>query len=205
MVISNFSLGIEEWVEVANLNHFAVDVTDTSSGVQVSTSGTYFIHDGKAVTTTYSGISGGYRCFYSPTSVTSSGIINLVVHAENTNNEVLERSYSLLYGYNCLFNEEVDWGPYKDVITIVKATNEVSCPHTSKESFYFTTKDLPACDLGAFIGSIESLNLGAVIYPQSTFFFYGRTYRVTISGVKDFSGNKLDPYTFTFTINDPRV
>ncbi len=200
ILVENFSIGVGEWVPVVNLDCFTVDVfedTDT-----ISTSGTYFIHDDQIVPTSYSGIDGGYRCYYYPTSVASSGTINLTIHVENTSSGVVERSFHLLYGYHCTFDEIVDWGPKNEVVTTIEATNTVFCPNTEGAAFYFETKDLESYDLGALLIPVESVDLGAVIYPQSTFFFYDRTYTITVSGVKDFSGNELAPYTFSFTIED---
>jgi hypothetical protein len=201
MVIDNFSIGVEQWVSVASPIYFSVDVTDAVYGI--STSGTYFIHDGQVVSTTHSGITNGYICYYSPISLVSSGVIDLTIHAENLNSETLEQAYHLLYGYHCEFEELVDWGPKKEVIITVEAANTVICPNAEGEAFYFETADLASYDLGATIRPIGSVDLPAVIYPQNTFFFYGRTYTITVSGIRDFSGNELAPYVFTFTIEDP--
>ena len=201
ILIDNFSLGIEEWVATANLSYFSVDVVDHDHFV--STSGTYFIHDGDVVSTTYSGITGGYRFFYSPSSVVSSGTITLTIHAENNNGDFGEQSYYLLYGYNVAFNKLVDWGPHQEVVTTIEATNEVFCSNTVTDAFYFETRDLEALNLSASIRAIESVDLGAVIYPQNTFFFYGRTYTITVTGVKDYNGNEMPPYDLVFTIEDP--
>lgn len=201
IVIDNFSIGVEDWVQVSDLNYFAVDVMDAAHGI--STSGTYFIHDGQVVSTTHSGISGGYICYYTPSGVYSDGTIDLTIHAENTASGVSEQTFHLLYGYNVKFEELVDWGPNVQVDIRAQASNLVRCPNTVAEGFYFITADLRAVNLGATIRAIESVDLGAKIYPQSTAFFYGETYTVTISGVKDFAGNIMDPYTYTFTIEDP--
>lgn len=202
IIISNFSLGEEEWTAASGIN-FHVDVVETASGVGISTSGTYYIHDGNIVPTSFSGITGGYTCYYYPTSVYSDGTVDLTIHAENTVSGVEEQTFHLLYGYNLEFEELVDWGPKNEVITVVKAKNLAFCPNLEGEALYFETADLQSTDLGATIQAIESVNLGATIYPQSTAFFYGRTYIVTISGVRDYHGNYMDPYTIQFTIEDP--
>lgn len=201
ILIDNFSIGVEDWVQVANLDYFAVDVVDLTDGI--SASGTYFIHDGQIVPTTHSGIPNGYRCYYTPSGVYSDGTINLTIHAENTVSGVKEQTFHLLYGYNLTFNELVDWGPRTEIITTIQASNLAFCPNTEAESFYFETADLFSYDLNASIYPISSVNLGATIYPQNTFFFYDRTYTITISGVKDYHGNKMEPYTFSFRIENP--
>ena len=203
IVIDNFSIGVEDWISVSDLNYFAVDVVETASGVSISTSGTYFIHDGQTVPTTYSGISGGYTCYYTPSGVYSDGTIDLTIHAENTISGVSERTFHLLYGYNAKFEEWVDWGPHVQVDIRAQASNLVRCPNTVGEGFYFITADLRAVNLGATIRAIESVDLGAKIYPQSTCFFYGSTYTITVSGVRDFNLNEMEPYVFSFTIENP--
>lgn len=201
ILIDNFSLGVEEWVSTASLSYFSVDVVDHTH--TISTSGTYFIHDGDIVSTTNSGITDGYRFFYSPSSMVSSGTITLTIHAENDNSETVEESYHLLYGYRAVFEELVDWGAHQEVVTTIDVTNQVFCPNTVTDAFYFETRDLESYDLPATIEAIGSVDLGATLYPQNKFFFYGRTYTITVSGVKDFSGNEMPPYTLVFTIEDP--
>jgi len=109
----------------------------------------------------------------------------------------------LLYGYNLEFEELVDWGPAREIIALVKAKNLAFCPNLEGEALHFVTADLQSTDLGATIQVVESVDLGATIRPQSTAFFYGQTYRVTVSGVRDYHGNEMDPYTIQFTIEDP--
>jgi hypothetical protein len=204
IVIDNFLLGVEEWTSVSDLNYFAVDVVETASGVSISTSGTYFIHDGQIVSTTHSGIPDGYTCYYTPSGVYSDGTIDLTIHAENTVSGVEEQTFHLLYGYNLRFDELIDWGPNTEVITTIKASNLAFCPNTEAESFYFETRDLYSYDLNAtIVGVVKHSDLGAVIYPQNTFFFYDRTYTVTISGVRDYHGNEMEPYIFSFRVENP--
>lgn len=202
IVIDNFSIGVEDWISEADLNYFAVDVVDSTYGI--STSGTYFIYDGQVVSTTHSGITGGYRCYYTLASgVYSDGIIDLTIHAENTVSGVEEQTFHLLYGYNVKFEELIDWGVKTEVITTVQVSNKAFCPNFEADSFYFETRDLWSTDLAATINPVGYVNLGATIYPQSTFFFYNRTFVITISGVRDWHNNIMEPYTFSFTIEDP--
>lgn len=201
IVIDNFSVGVEEWVPVSTFSAFSVDVVDTTYGINVF--GTYFLHDGVAVSTAFSGIPDGYRCYYSPVSVYASGTITLELRAANLNSDTLSEYYHLLYGYHCSFDEVVDWGTGQLVVTSVEVANNVVCPNTEGFATYFQTADYYHKNLGAYIKPIEAANLGATIYPQNTFFFYGRTYTVTVSGVKDYQGNEMVPYTFSFTIENP--
>jgi len=198
ILIDNFSVGLEEWVKVADLNTLSIDVVDHT--YNITTSGTYFIHNGQIVSTSHSGITDGYKCYYYPPTV--SGEVNLTIHAENDNSETEEEDYYLLYGYNCEFNEIVDWGPKKEVVITADAKNLAFCPNEVGEASYFETADLHSYDLGASIQAVGYVDLNATIYPQNTFFFYGRTYTVKISGVKDFAGNEMQPFSFDFTIEN---
>ena len=200
IIIDNFSIGVKEWLPVTDLAYFAVDVVDHT--YSVSTSGTYFLHNGQAVSTSHSGIADGYRCYYYPIDVYSSGTINITIHAENDNSETAEEEYHLLYGYNVKFDQIVDWGYNSTVVTTIEAKNLAYCPNTEGEAFYFETADLHSTDLGASIVGLKSVDLGAAIYPQSKFFFYGRTYTITISGVKDYHGNEMTEFSFDFTIEN---
>jgi hypothetical protein len=199
ILIDNFSIGVGEWLVLIDLHTLSVDVVDYAHAI--STSGTHFLIDGNMVSTSFSGISSGYNVYCSAPTI--SGYTIVTIHAENDNGESKEESYNLLYGYNCEFNELIDWGPKKEVVITMEAENLAFCPNKETDAFFFETADLHSYNLGASIQSIESVDLNAVIYPQNTVFFYGRTYQITISGVKDFSGNEMSPYTFSFTIEDP--
>jgi len=201
--ISSFSLDIKEWKKIDELDYFKVNVIETTSGSSIVTSGTYFIKDGIPVSTSYVSIPGGYECRYYPSSLVSSGTIYLDFRAESTSGEVKTQNYELLYGYHLLFNEVVDWGPHNEVVVSIFARNNVICPNLESKSFSFETKDLQSTRLSAYIMPITSVDLGAVVYPQDAIFYYGGIYTITISGVKDFSGNELKPLRFTFTIENP--
>jgi len=198
ILIDNFFIGVEDWIQVTDSLIFSVDVVDLN--YNISTSGTYFVHDGNIVYTTFSGISNGYRAFYDPP--TPSGSIYLTIHAENDNSETAEEDYSLLFGYNVEFDEYVDWGPNKEILIWSKASNEAFCPNIETYASYFQTRDLHSYNLGATIQAVGFVDLNATIFPQNTFFFYNRTYQIKIDEIKDFAGNIMGPYEFTFTIED---
>ena len=198
ILIDNFSISVEEWLPIVDLVSFSVNVIDHDNNI--TTSGTYFLHDGEIVSTSHSGIVDGYRCYYYPPTI--SGEVNLIIHAENDNSETEEENYYLLYGYNVKFNELIDWGPKREIVIWAQAKNEAFCPNIETDAFYFETADLNSYDLGATIKAVESVDLNATIYPQNTFFFYGRSYTVIISGIKDFYGNKMSEFSFDFTIKN---
>jgi hypothetical protein len=201
LLIDNFSMDIGDWTPTADFTQFYADVTDDI--YTVVSGGTYFLREGVQVTTTYSGITNGYRIFYDPDSLTASGVITITVRGENNNSDVEIENYYLLYGYNLKFEDVVDWGINQEVVVWAQATNEVQCPNTEATAFHFITKDYEYRDLSATIAATESVDLGATIYPQSTTIFYSKTYTITVSGIRDYSGNIMDPYEFTFTIEDP--
>jgi len=201
--ITNFSLDKKEWRSVDDLNYFSVNVVETDTAHSIVTSGTYFIRNGVKVATTYSGISNGYECRYYPPSLVSSGIIYLDFRAESTSGEVRFVSYELLYGYHLLFDEIVNWSPNQEVVVSIYAQNAVICPNVESKAFSFEIKDLRSTSLQASIRPIDSVDLTASIYPQDVVFYYGGTYSITVSGVRDFSGNELERFSFTFTIENP--
>jgi len=198
ILIDNFSIDVEEWLPIVDLGSFSVDVIDHVNNI--TTSGTYFLHGGYIVSTSHSGISDGYRCYYYPPTI--SGAVSLTIHVENDNSETMEEDYYLLHGYNVKFNELIDWGPKREVVIWAQVKNEAFCPNVETDAFYFETADLHSYDLGATIKAIESVDLNATIYPQNTFFFYGRSYTVIISRIKDFYGNEMPEFSFDFTIKN---
>lgn len=198
MLINNFSMDLNEWYYLSDVALLSVDVTD--SVYSVSTSGTYFMLNEVPVATTYSGIVDGYS-FYCNVPTISGGLI-VTIHAENDNSEVEEIDYNLLFGYRVEFTESVDWGYNNDIQIWALAKNEVICPNTETFATFFETKDLESRDLSAYIYPTGSADLAAEIYPQTKAFLPGYTYTVTVSGVKDFSGNQMEPIVFTFTIAD---
>lgn len=202
ILVDNFSMDVSDWKAISDIEYFSVDIVDYD--YPISTSGTYFIHDGIVVDTTFSGIPYGYTAYYTSSGISTSGIL-LTIHAENTNYEILDQAYEFLYGYRVDFDEYIDWGPMYTVVTTAKASNMVFCPNTVAASSYFETRDLDSFNLGATIRPVEDVNLGAQIFPQNPFFFYGRTFMLTVSGVKDFSGNVLDPVVISFTIENPNI
>ena len=197
--INNFFLEAGEVVECTSLVDFSVDVTD---GVyDITTSGTYFIHDGYKVPTYFTNITNGYTVIY---STVPSGNMLLNLRAHNTNNDIVTKEYEFYFGYASIWNEVVYWGADTEVPISISATNDVVAPNTSYFSTFFHTHKPYVANIGSEITADGSgnMNLNTTIRPQSKYFIYGKTYNITLSGVKDFSGNVLDPITFTFKIEN---
>jgi len=201
ILIDNFSIGVSEWLPLTDLVSFSVNVVDLDC--PISTSGTYFEIDYLPVVTTFSGIPNGYRATCAAPTI--SGSLTVTLHAENTCSGIVEQSFYLLFGYNLKYDEVEDWGPITDVEIWAKASNSVFCPNTETTAFYFQTKDLESRDLGASIFPSGWADLGAQIVPQSKYLFYGRTYTVTVSGIKDYSGNTMESIVFSFTIENSPI
>ena len=181
-----------------------VDIVDGMYGVSIS--GSYFKVNGvPKYNVTFSGIDNGYRMFYDPLDdfYSVSGTITYTAHIENDVGDYRENNFYLLFGYNVAYKEVIDWGPNREVPIWMKAKNIAFCPGYSTDSYYYVTREYESRDLGAFIEPIGYVDLGSKIYPDNEFFFYGGTYIVTLSGIKDFSGNEMDTFRYTFTIEDP--
>lgn len=198
--VGDFFLGLEEHTSASSIAW--VDITDGL--YTIDTANSYFLVDGVRVTVTFSGIQDGYRMLYDPSNdFYSRGGVVYTAHAENTIGDVIENDYQLLYGYDVDFTGLVDWGYNKTIAVWATAKNLAYCPNVEADAFYFKTKDLWATNLGASILPIGYVNLGATLYPQGKVFYYGGTYTITVSGVRDFHGNEMVQQSFTFTVEDP--
>ena len=179
-----------------------VDVVDPLKGV--STSGTYFKVNGVEVPVTFTSIPNGYRMYYDPDdNFATEGVLVYTAHIRNNVGDEKDVNYYLLRGFNVVHDGATRWPPYKQVDIWMTATNSGFCPNTSTDAYYFRTRELRRTDLAARIYPVGPFDLGSSVYPQSTAFFYGGTYTLTISGVRDYSGNEMDPFIHTFTIEDP--
>lgn len=199
IIIHNFTLAYDQWMPITDLAVLSVDVIDSAYPIVVS--GTRLYYNDTLVSGTFTSITDGYRITYNPGTI--SGGVAVMVHAENTNGEVKEETYNMLFGYHVEYNEPVTWGPHTQIDIWMKARNLALCPNEETEAFYFRTLDYPATNLIAKIYPVEPQDLGATLRTQSTFFYYGQTYTVTVENIRDYHGNTMEPYIFSFTIEDP--
>ena len=216
--ISNFLPAADDYAYTSD--GISVDITDDVYAVLTSASGipcsgTCCLKvDGEAVPVTFSGITDGYRMYYNPMDTFSSleGSTEFLVHAENANGDILERSYYLTYGYLMDYDniERIgfDYDINEQVIVRMSAENLATCPKYSADAYWFETRDYSQKDLNAsIIGELPDIileaeaNLGVSISPQSTAFFYGKIFRVVLNA-KDFAGNEMETYEFEFKIED---
>lgn len=173
----------------------------------INTDNTYLTVDGTMASGIwFEDIPNGKRLYYDPLDdFYSDGVLTYSLHAESSIGEVEEKDFYLLYGYNLEPNEVVDWGPNKNVIVRVEAQNLVFCPNTEGEAFNFKTSDLKSINLKCTIRPVGYVDLPIKISPQSTVFYYGKTYTVKVKNVKDFAGNIMPDFEYTFTIEDPNA
>ena len=200
MFFGDFFLDIEDFTTASSTAW--VDVVDYMWPIDQSES--YFLVDGQRASVTFSGIDGGQRMFYDPPDdFYSDGTLTYTAHFQNSMGDVMEREHYLLYGYDLDFVDLVDWGAYKKVEILAYAKNKAFCPNKGSAAFYFVTRDYDALNLRSMIRPLVPSNLGSVVSTQSTAFYYGSTYKITVSGIKDFAGNYLEPFEYSFTIEDP--
>lgn len=198
--IKNFSLAIDEYTVVTGLMDFSVDVYDLVN--DINTSNSKFILNGVDLATSFSGTttSGYYIATSDPVAITEN--IELSMHVENSISGTLDKDYTFMYGYHLEYNDEVDWGAKKEVVIEAEAINTVICPHLERIATYFVTKDYDYVNLGGEIYPRGWKDLSSTIRPQSKYLEYGKTYTITVSGIKDYSSNELPPFSWEFTVED---
>jgi len=180
------------WVDIVDYL-YPVDVDKTKLYIDdVVASGIYF-----------EDIPNGKRMCYDPENdFYSTGGVTYFIHSESSIGEVEEKEFYLLYGYDLKINEIIRWPVNTRVVVRAEASNLTFCSNLESEVFDFTTVDWPSVNLGCTILPVGFVDLPVGISPQSTAFFYGKTYTVKIQGVKDFSGNIMPDIEYCFTIED---
>lgn len=203
LYITNFSIPEDSTVYCTSLLDFSVDILDDTNEVTIS--GTYLSINNENTFCTYSSILNGYRL---QCSTVPSGTIWLEVFGSNNLSETINTLYILQFGYEVEWDKVVVWPNNKEVPIAVSANNNVFNSNTMYYSTFFKTSNYKESNLEAWV-SVEGsgqLNLSASIFPQSKYFMYGNSYSVTISGIKDFSGNILPAKTYNFTLeNKPNI
>jgi hypothetical protein len=199
LYINNFSIQKDEVRYCTSLIDLSVDVIDDF--YEVTLSGTYINCNDQLVPFSTVNITNGYRLTY---NTLPSGTLEYKVYASNSNNDFLEHTYIMQFGYEVMWGEVNNWKPNSEIPIAVTATNSVYNPNTVYFSTFFTTSYFKEYDLEAFIsaGGSGQSSLFTSISPQNKYFMYGRTYNITISGIKDFSGNVLPAKTYTFKLED---
>ena len=182
------------WVDVIDYL-YPIDEAKTYLAVNGTTvSGFYFLP-----------IDNGVRIYYDPTDdFYNTGVFTYSVHAESSCGEIADQDFNLLFGYDIQLDEIAQWDAGSVIPVRAVAKNLAFCPHIEAVSFQFETVDLEAINLPCYLNAIQYVELPATIYPQSTAFFYGKTYKVTVRNVKDYHGNVMPDFEYEFTIENPR-
>lgn len=167
---------------------------------------TYLAVDGAVVSGTwFEDIPNGKRLYYNPLDdFYSDGVLIYSLHAESSIGEVEEKDFYLLYGYDVAPKDIVDWGANNRVVVRLEAQNLVFCPNKEGAAFDFVTSDLKSFNLGCTINPVGYIDLSVKILPQSKVFYYGKTYTIKLKNIKDYAGNIMPDFEYTFTIEDPK-
>jgi hypothetical protein len=197
----DFFVDIDEFVTASSIAW--VDIIDYL--YPIDTDNTFFYVEGVEASGVYfEDIPNGKRMYYDPLDdFYSDGVLNYSLHAESIIGEVEEKEFYFLYGYDLQLNEVVDWGPNKQVLVRAEAGNLAFCPGLAGAAFDFKTVDFTSFNLGCTITPVGHVDLPVIISPQSTAFFYDKTFTVRLRNVKDFAGNIMPDLEYTFTIEDP--
>lgn len=204
LFVSGFFLNTDDFTMASGVGH--VDIIDHIYDIDETT--IVITKDSLILTEVFiEDIPNGKRIFFNPLDdFYSETEIALSIYAESVYGEVLEETFYLLFGYNIELNERpLLWGASTRVYVQAVASNLAVCPNVEGTSYYFDTRDHFSLNLQASINAVESLDLMCSIYPQSTAFYYGKTYTVKISNVKDYHGNVMPDFEYVFTIESPKV
>lgn len=213
LLAENFSLEVGQYLSASS--SVCVDIIDYYNKINIA-SGTYFIVKDTVVSGTFTPITvsgvaasgSAYRMCGNPINDFSSLTgkpTDFVVRIFSDIGGVLEKNYHLTYGYKVEFDNEdrkyIDFGYQKKVIVRAVAENLASCTKESGYAYWFETKTQPHNDLSCSIRGTYIDDLPASIYPQSTTYFYGKTYRLVVSAM-DYSGNRMEDFVLEYTIED---
>lgn len=173
----------------------------------INTDNTYLEVNGVTASGTwFEDIPNGKRLYYNPLDdFYSDGVLTYTLHTESSIGEVEEKDFYLLYGYNIEPGLVVDWGPNNRVVVRLEAQNLAFCPNKEGEAFDFVTSDLRSMNLKCTINPVGYVDLPVSISPQSKTFYYGKTYTIKVKGIKDYAGNIMPDFEYTFTIEDPNA
>lgn len=212
-VIENFSLGVGQFIPASS--SVCVDIIDNYNKIN-TTLGTHFIVRDTVVSGTFTPITvsgvaasgSAYRMCGDPINDFSSltgGETDFIIRVLNDIGGVLEKSYHVTYGYKVEFENMdkkwLDFGYDNQIVVRMEVENLASCPKISVDAYWFETKQQQYTDLGVSIKGTYIDGLSASIFPQSTAYFYGKTYRLVVTA-KDFAGNEMEPFILVYTIED---
>jgi len=181
-----------------------VDITDATYGVDFDEC--TFVINGETVSPEKDIIPNGVHLRYHPPNNFDYGEpIRVIVHAVNGNLAapvVKDVPYTLYYGYKLTYLNNDAFEYDSPVNVFVSARNRKENYKYLNDSYSFTSYKHPFSNLTAQLDAINPIsNLGASITSVAPEHRYGETVTVELF-VKDFNGNELGPYTFTYTIEN---
>jgi len=196
LFVSNFYPKSDEYIStVSGIIH--CDVNDYLYAVVPS--GTYFKIDDTKVPTVLQPIANGFTVFCSASGTGNDEII-YTIHAENTAGDVLEEDFYFRDGRLVTAYVNDAFKPNQIVDVLIKTKNSVDCQATASESYYFKIRDLLANDIVSNINAIQAYDLQSFVKVRSKALEKGKTYTLTISGIKDYAGNYMKPLKYIFTV-----
>lgn len=139
-------------------------------------------------------------CSISDDFTTTGSSLIYSIYAESIIGENINRDFSVLFGFNVVLNDVVDWGVSEDIYIRLQAKNTAFCSNEVSDSFKVTSANMLHSELISSINPISYSDITSSIYPQSTTFFYNKTYRIKLRNVKDFAGNILPEVIYEFTV-----
>ena len=182
-----------------------VDITDAVYGVNSVES--CFIVNGEVVDAIVTIIANGIHLYYRPPNAFDykNGPIKVIVHAVNGNvvaPVVKDQEFILYYGYEVVHYNNHPFEHLVPVNVFVSAKNKYSNFKYLDANYFFTTYSNPSSELAASITAIRPIaDLNASITAVAPEHRYGETVVVELF-LRDFAGNELGPYTFSYTIED---
>jgi hypothetical protein len=201
--ISDLSLDEGEYINADGT--LCVSITDDVYNVVPG--GCYFIIDGVIASGIFTPITDGYRMCYDPVDDFASvlGAVEFKVMALNDNGDINYKSFYLTSGYSVEYdNIDQDYGQGNKIVIRMSAENFASCPGVGTFAYEVETVPKESRDLPVSINGLPefwSSNLQAIIYPNSTAYFYSKVMKVE-TRAKDYAGNEMEPFIFEFKIED---
>lgn len=204
----NFSIDITETVITDNT--YSVDIIDKFYGID-SSSIAITMNGNDITDVSYSSITHGYHVVFScdiftyPTSL----IYEFRVYVKNNYGDEGIASYYVKRGYRFTYNKHHliihDYNQLISILMLVENNVDVF-PAVSSENLAVFTEVYPYRSLSASITPVGGATnaLKGSITVKSPNFYPGGTYTVVIT-CRDFAGNEMPPFEFTFTISDEQI
>ena len=199
----NFSIGVDDVVVTDDT--YSIDIIDKLYGIDISTIN-ITINGNLVTSVSYVGIVDGYHVVFSDNlfSYTTSEVYEFRIYIKNLRGDEGLALYYVRRGYRFTYNKHhMIVHDYNQVLSVLlSAENDVAVfSSRSSENIPVLVETQPYRSLSASIvpvGGASSLLEGSIT-AASPNFYPGGSYTVVIT-CKDFAGNEMPPFEFTFTI-----